>query len=53
VAFSSLSRKRLCLQVGHKDVNPTLLYADVLNRGPAAVRSPANEQRGTERLCQV
>ncbi len=28
--------------LGHKDVSTTMIYTDVLNRGPAAVRSPAD-----------
>ncbi len=26
----------------HRDVSTTMIYTHVLNRGPAAVRSPAN-----------
>jgi site-specific recombinase XerD len=28
--------------LGHRDVRTTMIYAHVLNRGPAAVRSPAD-----------
>ena len=28
--------------VGHKNVSTTMIYTHVLNRGPAAVRSPAD-----------
>jgi site-specific recombinase XerD len=28
--------------LGHRDVSTTMIYADVLNRGPAGVRSPAD-----------
>ena len=28
--------------LGHKDVTTTIIYTHVLNRGPAAVRSPAD-----------
>ncbi len=30
------------LSAGHKDVATTMIYTQVLNRGPAAVRSPAD-----------
>ena len=29
-------------RLGHRDVSPTLIYTPVLNRGPGAVRSPAD-----------
>jgi len=37
--------------LGHKDVSKTMIYTHVLNRGPAAVRSPADSAplRGAER----
>jgi len=28
--------------LGHRDVNTTMIYAHVLNRGPAGVQSPAD-----------
>jgi site-specific recombinase XerD len=28
--------------LGHRDVSTTMIYTQVLNRGPAAVRSPAD-----------
>jgi len=28
--------------LGHKDVKTTMFYTDVLNRGPAGVRSPVD-----------
>ncbi len=28
--------------LGHRDVSATMIYAHVLNRGPAGVRSPAD-----------
>ena len=32
--------------LGHRDVNTTMIYTHVLNRGPAAVRSPADRMFG-------
>lgn len=32
--------------LGHRDVNPTMIYTHVLNRGPAAVRNPADRMFG-------
>lgn len=32
--------------LGHRDVSTTMIYAHVLNRGPAAVRSPADRMFG-------
>jgi integron integrase len=29
--------------LGHRDVSPTMIYTHVLNRGPAAVKSPADQ----------
>jgi hypothetical protein len=33
--------------LGHRDVATTMIYTHVLNRGPAAVRSPADRMLGT------
>ena len=33
--------------LGHRDVNTTMIYTHVLNRGPAAVRSPADRILGS------
>jgi site-specific recombinase XerD len=32
--------------LGHRDVTTTMIYTHVLNRGPAAVRSPADRMFG-------
>jgi len=32
--------------LGHRDVTTTMIYTHVLNRGPAAVRSPADRVLG-------
>jgi site-specific recombinase XerD len=32
--------------LGHRDVATTMIYTHVLNRGPAAVRSPADRMLG-------
>ncbi|MGH2658735.1 MAG: tyrosine-type recombinase/integrase, partial [Actinomycetota bacterium] len=32
--------------LGHRDVATTMIYTHVLNRGPAAVRSPADRVFG-------
>lgn len=32
--------------LGHRDVTTTMMYTHVLNRGPAAVRSPADRVLG-------
>ena len=32
--------------LGHRDVSTTMIYTQVLNRGPAAVRSPADRMFG-------
>jgi site-specific recombinase XerC len=38
--------------LGHRDVRTTMIYTHVLNRGPAAVRSPADLLvSGTPRDC--
>jgi integrase len=34
--------------LGHRDVTTTMIYTHVLNRGPAAVRSPADRVLGKE-----
>src|SRR5216684_2786082 len=33
--------------LGHRDVNTTMIYTHVLNRGPAGVRSPADRMFGS------
>ena len=33
--------------LGHRDIATTMIYTHVLNRGPAAVRSPADRMPGT------
>lgn len=32
--------------LGHRDVTTTMIYTHVLNRGPGAVRSPADRMLG-------
>ena len=32
--------------LGHRDLSTTMIYTHVLNRGPAAVRSPADRMLG-------
>ena len=32
--------------LGHRDVNTTMIYTHVLNRGPGGVRSPADRMFG-------
>jgi hypothetical protein len=34
--------------LGHRDVSTTMIYTHVLNRGPSAVRSPADRLVGVE-----
>ena len=38
---------QLAATLGHRDVATTMIYTHVLNRGPAAVRSPLDPARPT------